>query len=147
MAAAGNDLDGFVVQPQIQGKRELVAGLFRDPQFGPVIMFGIGGVFTEAIADVSFRLAPLSEGDAADMLTEIRAKALLDEYRGEAAINRSQIIQTLLGISRIGTEIPEIAEQQGRRWTVNWAARRMAQQPRPTKSDAKRAAAPRPRSS
>ena len=128
IAAAGNDLDGFVVQPQIQGKRELVAGLFRDPQFGPVIMFGIGGVFTEAIADVSFRLAPLSEGDAADMLTEIRAKALLDAYRGEAAINRSQIIQTLLGISRIGTEIPEIAEidvnpllasSDGRLWAVD----------------------------
>ena len=68
ITAAGDDLDGLLVQPQIQGKRELVAGLFRDPQFGPVIMFGIGGVFTEALADVTFRLAPITESDAADML-------------------------------------------------------------------------------
>ena len=109
-ASAGKDLDGFVIQPQIQGKRELVAGLFRDPQFGPVVMFGIGGVFTEALADVTFRLAPITEADAADMLTEIRAKALLGEYRGEEAIHRRQIIQTLQGLSRIGVELPEIAE-------------------------------------
>jgi acyl-CoA synthetase (NDP forming) len=110
IASAGDDLDGFVIQPQIQGKRELVAGLFRDPQFGPVVMFGIGGVFTEALADVAFRLAPVSETDAADMLTEIRAKALLGEYRGEEAIHRRQIIQTLQGLSRIGVELPEIVE-------------------------------------
>ncbi len=127
-ARAEDDLDGFVVQPQIQGKRELVAGLFRDPQFGPVIMFGLGGVFTEALADVAFRLAPLSETDAVDMLTEIRAKALLGKYRGEAAIDRRQIIQTLRGLSRIGVELPEIAEidvnpllasADGRLWAVD----------------------------
>ncbi|MEJ2731359.1 MAG: acetate--CoA ligase family protein [Deltaproteobacteria bacterium] len=108
--SAGDDLEGFVIQPQIQGKRELVTGLFRDPQFGPVVMFGIGGVFTEALADVAFRLAPVSETDAADMLTEIRAKAFLGEYRGEKAIDQQQIIQTLQGLSRIGIELPEIAE-------------------------------------
>jgi acyl-CoA synthetase (NDP forming) len=73
-------------------------------------MFGIGGVVTEALADVTFRLAPISKNDAAEMLTEIRAKALLDKYRGEEAIDRRQIIQTLQGLSRIGVEIPEIAE-------------------------------------
>jgi acyl-CoA synthetase (NDP forming) len=109
-SAAADELDGFLVQPQIQGKRELVAGLFRDPQFGPVVMFGIGGVFTEAFADVSFRLAPITETDAAEMLTEIRATAFLGKYRGEEAINREQIIQTLNGLSRIGVELPEIAE-------------------------------------
>jgi len=109
-AAAAEDLDGFLVQPQIHGKRELVAGLFRDPQFGPVVMFGIGGVFTEAFADVSFRLAPITETDIAEMLTEIRASAFLGKYRGEEAINRKQIIQTLSGLSRIGVELPEIAE-------------------------------------
>jgi acyl-CoA synthetase (NDP forming) len=109
-AAAGDDLEGFLIQPQIQGKRELVAGLFRDPQFGPVVMFGIGGVFTEALADVTFRLAPITETEAADMLSEIRANALLGKYRGEDAINRKQIIQTLSGLGRIGVELPEIAE-------------------------------------
>ena len=125
---AGDDLDGLLVQPQIQGKRELVAGLFRDPQFGPVIMFGIGGVFTEALADVTFRLAPITENDAADMLTEIKARALLGEYRGEAAINRQQIFQTLSGLSRIGVELPQIVEidinpllasSDGRLWAVD----------------------------
>jgi succinyl-CoA synthetase beta subunit len=109
-AAAADDLEGFLIQPQIKGNRELVAGLFRDPQFGPVVMFGIGGVFTEAFADVSFRLAPITETDAVEMLTEIRATAFLGKYRGAEAINREQIIQTLSGLSRIGVELPEIAE-------------------------------------
>ncbi len=110
IAAAGDDLEGLLIQPFIKGKRELVAGLFRDPQFGPVVMFGIGGVFTEALADVSFRLAPITETDAMDMLSEIRAKALLGKYRGEEAIDRGQTIRTLQGLSRIGIEFPEIAE-------------------------------------
>ncbi len=128
ITAAGDDLDGLLIQPQIQGKRELVAGLFRDPQFGPVIMFGLGGVFTEALADVTFRLAPITQNDAEDMLTEIRATALLGKYRGEAAINRKQIIQTLSGLSRIGVELPQIVEidinpllasSDGRLWAVD----------------------------
>jgi acyl-CoA synthetase (NDP forming) len=109
-AAAANELDGFLIQPQVEGKRELVAGLFRDPQFGPVVMFGIGGVFTEAFADVSFRLAPVTETDADAMLAEIRAAAFLGKFRGEEAVNRQQIMQTLNGLSRIGLELPEIAE-------------------------------------
>jgi acyl-CoA synthetase (NDP forming) len=108
--SAGDDLEGIVVQPQIQGQRELVAGLFRDPQFGPVVMFGIGGVFTEALADVSFRLAPITETDATEMLSEIRARAILGPYRGEKAIKRQYIIQTLMGLSRIAIELPQIAE-------------------------------------
>jgi acyl-CoA synthetase (NDP forming) len=128
IASAGGDLDGFVVQPQIRGKRELVAGLFRDDQFGAIVMFGIGGVFTEALADVSFRLAPLNETDAKEMLTEIRATALLGNYRGEAAIRIDQVIQTLMGLSRISAELPQIAEidinpllasTDGRVWAVD----------------------------
>ena len=57
---AGAALEGILVQPHVEGKREFVAGMFKDPQFGPVIMFGLGGIFTEALSDVSFRLAPLS---------------------------------------------------------------------------------------
>jgi acyl-CoA synthetase (NDP forming) len=108
--AAVDELDGFLIQPQIEGKRELVAGLFRDPQFGPVVMFGIGGVFTEAFADVSFRLAPITETDVEAMLAEIRATVFLGKFRGEEAVNRQQIMQTLSGLSRIGLEFPEIAE-------------------------------------
>ncbi|MCK4534027.1 MAG: acetate--CoA ligase family protein, partial [Syntrophobacterales bacterium] len=107
---AGDELEGLLVQPQIQGKREFVAGLFRDEQFGPVIMFGIGGVFTEALSDVTFRIAPLTETDVAEMFDEIRAKSLLGEFRGEKAANRDKLTKALMGLSRIGMEIPEISE-------------------------------------
>ena len=107
---AGDKLEGFIVQPQLNGKREFVAGMFRDPHFGPVIMFGIGGIFTEAFSDVSFRIAPVTENDAEEMLDEIRAKALLNEFRGEKAVNRKQIIEALTGLSRLALEQPQIAE-------------------------------------
>ncbi|NNL78574.1 MAG: CoA-binding protein, partial [Desulfobacterales bacterium] len=107
---AADELDGFLVQPYIQGRREFVAGLFKDPQFGPVIMFGIGGIFTEVFSDVSFRLAPLSETEANEMLAEIRGKALLGNFRGERAARRDEITKTLLGLSQIGQNHPEISE-------------------------------------
>ena len=107
---AADELDGFLIQPHIRGRREFVAGLFQDDQFGPVIMFGLGGVFTEAFSDVTFRLAPLTEADAAEMLAEIRGKALLEDFRGEKAADRSGLIQTLMGLSRIGAQHPEISE-------------------------------------
>jgi acyl-CoA synthetase (NDP forming) len=109
-AEAARELEGFLIQPQIEGRRELVAGLFHDNQFGPVVMFGVGGVFTEAFSDVAFRLAPLTEADAAEMTTEIRGKALLGEFRGEKAVNREELIQTLMGVSRIAEAHPEVVE-------------------------------------
>ena len=109
-AEAAEELDGFLIQPHIKGRREFVAGLFQDDQFGPVIMFGVGGVFTEAFSDVAFRLAPLTETDAAEMLEEIRGKALLDEFRGEKAADRDALIQTLLGLSRLSGQYTEISE-------------------------------------
>ena len=108
--SAGDDLEGLLVQPFVRGQRELVVGLFRDDQFGPVVMFGIGGVFTEAFSDVTFRLAPLSEYDAVEMLGDIRAQDLLGSFRGERPPDRDKLIQTLMGLSRIGMEYPEVAE-------------------------------------
>ena len=110
VAEASAELDGFLIQPQIKGRREFVAGLFRDPQFGPVVMFGTGGIFTEAFADVSFRLAPLTEADGAEMLSEIRGKALLNIFRGEKAADRKVLIRVLQGLSRVAELHPEIAE-------------------------------------
>jgi acyl-CoA synthetase (NDP forming) len=106
----GIELEGFLIQPQIEGSREFVAGLFQDEQFGPVVMFGIGGVFAEALSDVSFRLAPLTEADAMEMINEIKGNRLLNTYRGEDAADRSQLINILLGLSRLGTELSDIAE-------------------------------------
>jgi len=107
---AGNKLEGILVQPQVKGKREFVAGMFRDPQFGPVIMFGLGGIFTEALSDTAFRMAPLTETDAADMIDEIKAKKLLGKFRGEEAVNRRQIADALKGLSRLSLEQPSISE-------------------------------------
>jgi acyl-CoA synthetase (NDP forming) len=109
-AQANRALEGFLIQPHIVGRREFVAGLFRDQQFGPVIMFGTGGVFTEAFSDVSFRLAPLTEGDAAEMLEEIQGKSLLGPFRGEKPADRKVLMQALHGLSRIGELHPEVAE-------------------------------------
>jgi len=107
---AGNKLEGFLIQPQVKGKREFVAGMFRDPQFGPVIMFGLGGIFTEAFSDTAFRIAPLTETDAAEMIDEIKAKKLLGKFRGEESVNRRQIIGVLTGLSRLSLEQPRISE-------------------------------------
>ncbi len=109
-AAAGDQLEGFLAQPYIEAKREFVAGLFQDEHFGPVIMFGIGGIYTEALADVTYRLAPLTETDALEMLDEIKAKSLLQDFRGQKAADRKQLVDTLKGLSRIAMEQPELSE-------------------------------------
>ena len=106
----GDKLEGFLIQPQLKGKREFVAGLFQDDQFGPVVMFGTGGVFTEALSDVTFRIAPLTETDAKQMLDEIKTHTLLDDFRGENAADQNRLIETLIGLSRIGIEQPDISE-------------------------------------
>jgi acyl-CoA synthetase (NDP forming) len=108
--AGGRDLEGFLVQPQIPGRREFVAGMYRDPQFGPVIMFGLGGIYTEALADTVCRLAPLSARDAAAMIDEIRAQALLGAVRGEQAVKRDELIALLCGLSQLAMDYPTIAE-------------------------------------
>ncbi len=108
--SAGDRLEAFLVQPQISGKREFVAGLFNDDQYGPVVMFGLGGIFTEVLSDVTFRLAPLSEADAAEMITELRSSAMLDAVRGEPPVNRKLLIKTLTGLSRIACEHADIRE-------------------------------------
>lgn len=107
---AGDDLEGLLVQPYLAGKREFVAGFFRDELFGPVLMFGLGGVFTEALSDITFRLAPLSEADASEMLDDIQSKSLIGKFRGESEVDRDQLIRSLTGLSRIGTTQPEIKE-------------------------------------
>jgi len=103
-------LDGILVQQMIKGEREFVAGLIRDPQFGPCVMFGLGGIFTEVLKDVTFRVAPLEKRDALEMMDEIRAKKLLDEFRGKPAVNREVLADALINLGRIGLEIDEINE-------------------------------------
>ncbi|MCK9233123.1 MAG: acetate--CoA ligase family protein, partial [Syntrophales bacterium] len=107
---AGPDLEGYLVQPQVTGRREFVAGLFRDAQFGPVVMFGLGGIFTEALDDVVFRLAPFDEGMALQMITELHAKKLLEAFRGEQPADPDALARTLAGLSRLAVDHPEVRE-------------------------------------
>ena len=109
-AAAGADLEGYLIQPMLSGRREFVAGLFRDAQFGPVVMFGLGGIFTEALNDVVFRVAPVDEREAEAMIDELRSRKLLGPFRGEQAAQKAGIIRTLTGLSRIGLELPDVTE-------------------------------------
>lgn len=103
-------LDGILVQQMVKGDRELVAGLIRDPQFGPCVMFGLGGIFTEVLKDVTFRVAPLEMRDAMEMMDEIKAKKLLDQFRGKPAVNRDILARALVNLGKIGLEIEEVAE-------------------------------------
>jgi acetate---CoA ligase (ADP-forming) subunit beta len=103
-------LDGILVQQMVKGERELVAGLIRDPQFGPCVMFGLGGIFTEVLKDVTFRVAPLEMRDALEMMDEIRARKLLDAFRGKPAVNRDVLAHALINLGRIGLEVEEVAE-------------------------------------
>jgi acyl-CoA synthetase (NDP forming) len=107
---AGDDFEAFLIQPMIQGKRQFTAGMFKDPQFGPVIMFGVGGVLTEALKDTVFRLAPLSETDIDNMLDSLRSKALLASFRGEPAVNRPEIKSVLRRLSDLAISCPGIRE-------------------------------------
>lgn len=108
--AAGVDGEGCLLQPFIEGRREFVAGLFRDPQFGPVVMFGLGGIFTEVLADTAFRIAPFDEKEAGRMIGEISSNKLLKNFRGEAAADIKALIAVLTGLSRLGMEQPGIKE-------------------------------------
>lgn len=110
LTGKGIALDGVLIQEMVKGHREFVIGLTRDPQFGPCVMFGLGGIFTEAMKDVSFRVAPLSEDDAREMIGEIRAAKLLDAFRGEKAVDRKILVRALVGIGNLGMKHEEIAE-------------------------------------
>jgi acetyl coenzyme A synthetase (ADP forming)-like protein len=103
-------MDGVVVQPMIAGGIELMMGVTQDPLFGPLIGFGLGGVLVEIIADVAFRITPLTDRDAADMVRGIRGYRLLQGYRGKPPADIEAIGQALLRLSRLVEELPEISE-------------------------------------
>jgi acetyltransferase len=101
---------GCQVQQMVKGGREVIIGVNRDPQFGPLIMFGLGGIYVEALKDVTFRVAPLDRREATEMLGEIRSYKLLRGVRGEKPADQAAIVETLLRISQLVTDFPEIVE-------------------------------------
>jgi acetate---CoA ligase (ADP-forming) subunit beta len=98
----------FLIQEMVKGRRELVVGMVRDPQFGPCVMFGLGGIFAEILGDVTFRPAPLSEADAEEMIRDIKGHKILHAVRGMAAVDADTLIACLIAIGRIGVERDEI---------------------------------------
>jgi acyl-CoA synthetase (NDP forming) len=109
--AGMNGIKGAVlVQEMIKGKRELVIGLIRDSQFGPCVMFGLGGIFTEILKDVSFRLAPLEKRDALEMMDEIKAHKILDSIRGMEPVDREILSEMLIKVGEIGITNDKIKE-------------------------------------
>ena len=109
-AGMNSGQDSILVQEMIKGKRELVIGLIRDPQFGPCVMFGLGGIFTEILKDVSFRLAPLEKRDALEMMDEIKAHKILGSVRGMEPVDRDILSEMLINVGKIGVENDKIKE-------------------------------------
>ena len=102
---------GCLVQEMVpSGNLEVLVGMNRDPQFGPLVTFGLGGIYVETLKDVTFRIAPFSKLEAQAMLDEIRSKALLDGVRGNPAVDKSAIVDTLLRIGQLVQDFPEILE-------------------------------------
>lgn len=103
-------LDGFLVQRMIRGKREVIIGGSRDTLFGPCVMLGLGGILVEAVADVAFRLAPVSQCDAMEMINELRAQRIFDEFRGEPAADREALGRVLMAVGQILIDHPRISQ-------------------------------------
>jgi len=102
---------GCLVQEMMpQGGVEVLVGMNRDPQFGPLVTFGLGGIYVETLKDVTFRIAPFSPQEAYEMLEEIRAHALLDGVRRKPGVDRAAIVDVLLRIGQLVQDFPEIAE-------------------------------------
>jgi acyl-CoA synthetase (NDP forming) len=110
-AALGDTpIDGFLTQRMVRGKREIIAGALRDPIFGPCVMLGIGGIGVEAHRDVVFRLAPIEERDALEMIEELRGRRIFEEFRGEPAADRPALAALLCALGRLLIKAPGIAQ-------------------------------------
>jgi acetyltransferase len=112
LLAAARPEDGDVhllVAPMIAGTRELIAGFLVDPQFGPTVMLGVGGVMAEVIKDVAFRPTPITEAIALEMVKSLKMQGIFSEFRGESAVNLKQVVQCLIGLSHVAESRADIA--------------------------------------
>ncbi len=111
LLGAATESDGDVellVSTMVRGDRELIAGLVRDPQFGPCVMLGVGGVLAEAVADEAFRLAPLERLDAHELIDDLGSQTLLGPFRGQPAVDRDALADTLCALGDLAGD-PAIA--------------------------------------
>jgi acyl-CoA synthetase (NDP forming) len=107
---AESEIDGVLIQAMVGGGVETMIGISSDPLFGPVVAFGLGGIHVEVLGDVRFRMAPLSDRDAAELLNDIRGARLLRGYRGHPPADVDALQEVLQRISRLAIDVPEIAE-------------------------------------
>ncbi|HHT9114833.1 MAG TPA: acetate--CoA ligase alpha subunit [Candidatus Wunengus californicus] len=104
------EIKGVLVQQMITGGKEVILGMSRDPQFGPLLMFGLGGIYIEILKDVSFRIAPIGLNEAEEMIQEIRSFPLLKGARGERPVDINAVVDNILRLSQLVTDFPEIIE-------------------------------------
>ncbi|MCE8035733.1 CoA-binding protein [Billgrantia tianxiuensis] len=104
------EIEGVLVAPMAKKGVEVIIGVIRDPIFGPVLMFGLGGIFVEILEDVAFRSIPLSRHDARSMVEQIKARKVLEGARGEPAVDKESLVELLLTVSRIADAYPELSE-------------------------------------
>jgi len=103
-------ISGVIVYPTVPQGTEIIIGIMKDPHFGPVIMFGLGGIFVEVLKDISFRILPIEESDAGEMISEIKGYKILKGIRGETPKDVKAIRDVLMKISQLALENPEISE-------------------------------------
>lgn len=101
---------GVLVQEMVVGGKEIIIGVNRDPQFGPLLMFGLGGIYVEVLKDVTFRVAPVSESEVRDMVSEIKTYSLLEGVRGEKPSDIDGIVDMILRVAQLAQDFPEIIE-------------------------------------
>jgi len=110
-ARAGNQPGlSFLVQEYVRGGREVIVGMIHDPSFGPLIMFGLGGIYVEALKDVTFRIPPLTDLDAQEMVRQIRGYRLLEGVRGEPPVSFDDLAQVLQRFSQLVEDLPQVEE-------------------------------------
>lgn len=106
------DLQGVLIEKMLPKGQEVIVGMRRDPGFGPLMMFGLGGIYVELFKDVAFRVAPLREQDAREMIAETRAYKLLTGFRGQPRADVDAVVQTLMRLSQAAVDFPEIDEME-----------------------------------
>jgi acyl-CoA synthetase (NDP forming) len=103
-------VNGVLVQEMAPSSTEVIVGSIKDPQFGQTLMFGLGGTFVEIMKDVAFRIAPITEDDAKEMISEVKAYPILRGYRGQPPLDIDNIVKILLNTSKLVMDYPEIRE-------------------------------------
>jgi acetyltransferase len=110
------DVDGVLVQKMVDGGKETIVGMAGDPQFGPVLMFGLGGIYVEALGDVVFRVQPVTDVDAREMVRSIRGRKLLEGVRGEPPCDLAAVEEAIQRISQLVGDHSEIRELDVNPW-------------------------------